>query len=135
MRYSEVVVRDRPHYRTRDGSILSWHRSSSQWWLKPRQDAGATSFATPEAQELTSKIGHRLRQARHAQRLSLGALSDLTGGALIKSRVSNYEEGIRRLGIEEAEVLAAAFGTVSPTYLLCLNDEGFVSEEERTLLR
>ena len=89
----------------------------------------------PEAQDLTSKIGLRLREARHAEKLSLGALSDRTGGALSRSRISNYEQGIRRLGLEEARMLARALGTVSATYLLCLDDEGFLSEQELELLR
>jgi transcriptional regulator with XRE-family HTH domain len=52
-----------------------------------------------------------------------------------KSRISNYEQGIRRLGLEEAKALAEALGTVSATYLLCLDDEGFLSVQEQELLR
>jgi transcriptional regulator with XRE-family HTH domain len=89
----------------------------------------------PEAQDLTSKIGLRLREARHAEKLSLGALSDRTGGALSRSRISNYEQGIRRLGLEEATMLAQALGTVSATYLLCLDNEGYLSEQEQALVR
>ena len=90
---------------------------------------------TPEAQDLTAKIGLRLRGARKAQKLSLQALANLTGGALSKSRISNYEQGLRRLGIEEARLISVALGTVSATYLLCLDDEGFLNEQERELLR
>jgi len=32
-------------------------------------------------------------------------------------------------------MLANALGTVSATYLLCLDDEGFLREEEQELLR
>ena len=46
---------------------------------------------------LTREIGERLRYARHSKGLSLGQLSALTGGALSKSRISNYELGIRRI--------------------------------------
>jgi transcriptional regulator with XRE-family HTH domain len=54
---------------------------------------------------------------------------------LSKSRISNYEQGIRRRGLEEATMLAQALGTVSASYLLCLDDEGFLSEQEWELLR
>lgn len=50
------------------------------------------------------------------------------------SRISNYEQALRRLGIEEVRTLAKALGTVSPIYLLCLDDEES-SEQERELLR
>jgi len=90
---------------------------------------------TPDSEELTAKIGLRLRAARRAQKLSLQALSVRTGGALMKSRISNYEQGIRRLGIEEAQVLAEALGTVSVTYLLCLDDEEFLNQHEKELLQ
>jgi transcriptional regulator with XRE-family HTH domain len=83
--------------------------------------------------ELTKKIGLRLRAARKAQSLSLAALADRTS-SLSKSRISNYEQGLRRMGLEEARELAAALGTVTATYLLCLEDEGYLSERESDLL-
>ncbi|AGA90220.1 Helix-turn-helix protein [Thioflavicoccus mobilis 8321] len=86
-------------------------------------------------QGLTQRIGLRLRTARHDQGLSLMQLSERTSGALSKSRISNYEQGIRRMGLEEAKTLAAALGSVTPGYLLCLDDNGLLSEQERTLLR
>ena len=90
---------------------------------------------TPEAEALTARIGLRLRSARKAQKLSLQALSTMTGCVLSKSRISNYEQGLRRLGIEEAWLFSTALGTVSATYLLRLDDEGFLNERERELLR
>jgi transcriptional regulator with XRE-family HTH domain len=83
--------------------------------------------------ELTKRIGKRLREARQAQQLSLSALAARTK-SLSKSRISNYEQGIRRMGLEEAQELSQALGTVSPTYLLCLDDVGPLSEEERGLV-
>jgi transcriptional regulator with XRE-family HTH domain len=97
----------------------------------------------PVEADLTKKIGQRLRAARHAQGLSLADLSSRTGsladlssrtGLLSKSRISNYEQGIRRMGIEEAQDLALALGSVTPTYLLCLEDSDPLSAEERTLV-
>jgi transcriptional regulator with XRE-family HTH domain len=79
-------------------------------------------------------MGERLRQARNAQGLSLAELSAQTVGVLEKSCISNYEQGIRRMGIEQAELLAQALGTVSASYLLCLDDDGFLSVEERDLV-
>ena len=83
--------------------------------------------------DLTKQIGLRLRAARKAQNLSLAALAERTS-SLSKSRISNYEQGIRRMGLEEAKVLAAALGTVTATYLLCLENERVMSERESALL-
>lgn len=60
---------------------------------------------------LSNEIGERLRYARQCAELSLTGLSDRTGVQLSKSRISNYEQGIRRMSIEEARQLAAAQGT------------------------
>lgn len=85
--------------------------------------------------ELNHEIGQRLRGARQAQGLSLAQLAERTGNSLSKSRISNYEQGIRRMGIEQAQTLAEALGTVSPVYLLCLDDSApELSQEEQRLL-
>ena len=68
-----------------------------------------------------------------AQNLSLADLASRTR-TLSKSRISNYEQGIRRMGIEEALELSVALGTVSAIYLLCLDDDGPFSAPERQLI-
>lgn len=83
--------------------------------------------------DLNKRIGQRLRDARHKQKLSLAALSARTN-ALSKSRISNYEQGIRRMGLEEAHELSIALGNVTPTYLLCLDDRGPFSDQELALV-
>ncbi|RKT44386.1 helix-turn-helix domain-containing protein [Thiocapsa rosea] len=83
--------------------------------------------------DLTKRIGQRLRAARQDQKLSLSELSGRTE-SLSKSRISNYEQGIRRMGLEEAQELAVALGTVTPTYLLCLDDKDPLSMTERQLV-
>ena len=83
--------------------------------------------------DLTKQIGQRLRAARHEQKLSLSDLSSRTN-SLSKSRISNYEQGIRRMGLEEAHELSVALGTVTPTYLLCLDDKDPLSPQERQLV-
>ncbi|CRI66983.1 Transcriptional regulator, XRE family (fragment) [Thiocapsa sp. KS1] len=87
-----------------------------------------------EVVERNKRMGERLRRARHARGLSLSELAAETGGVLEKSCISNYEQGIRRMGIEQAELLAQALVTVSAQYLLCLDDDGFLSEEERDVV-
>jgi transcriptional regulator with XRE-family HTH domain len=72
---------------------------------------------TPEEIALTSRIGKRLRAARTAQKLSLSQLSTKTGGILTKSRISNYEQGLRRMGLKQAQMLSDAPGTVSAAFL------------------
>ena len=83
---------------------------------------------------LTVLIGERLRTERQRLGLSLSQLSDLTGGKLSKSRIINYEQGTRRLGIEEAQILACALDGVTPAYLLCLEEIDDQTREERRLL-
>lgn len=86
-------------------------------------------------QTIDQTIAQRLRAARNAQNLSLAQLSERTAGALSKSRIGNYEQGIRRMGIEQAIILAKALGTVSPAYLLGLDDQelGLSPEEQRLI--
>ena len=81
----------------------------------------------------TRRIGERLRQARHDQGLSLSELAERTG-CYSKSRISNYEQGLRRMGLEEALVLSEALGHVSATFLLCLDDTPPLAPEEADLL-
>ena len=76
----------------------------------------------PEKNELSVAIGLRLRAERHRLKLSLSRLSARTGDTLSKSRISNYEQGIRRIGLEGAVILGRALGDVSPAYLLGLDD-------------
>lgn len=75
-----------------------------------------------------------MRTVRRGRGISLATLSARTGDILSKSRISNYEQGLRRPGIEEAIALARALGTVSATYLLCLDDEERLADDERRLL-
>lgn len=79
---------------------------------------------TDSEHALNREIGARLRAARQARGLTLTELAALTDGLYSKSRISNYEQGIRRLSIEGAEALAAALGNVSAAHLLCLDDGG-----------
>ena len=55
---------------------------------------------------LTKDIALRLRYVREAQGLTQAELSELTDGELSKSRISNYEQGIRRMSLEAARALA-----------------------------
>lgn len=89
---------------------------------------------TESQSNLTARIGLRIRAERERRRLSLSQLSEKTDHALSKSRISNYEHGIRRVGLEEAQALAAAFEDVSTEYLLCLNDDNALTQQERELI-
>lgn len=83
---------------------------------------------------LSKEIGERLRYARDCAGLSLSGLSDRTDGQLSNVRVSNLVQGIRRIGIAEARLLAAALGTVTPEFLLGLTDPWNLSPDEIELL-
>jgi len=91
---------------------------------------------TDSEHELTRDIGHRLRAARHERGLSLSELAALTDGLYSKSRISNYEQGIRRPSIEAAQVLAEALVIVSAAQLLGVEggEGNALSAEETRLL-
>lgn len=72
----------------------------------------------------TAQIGERIRTTRERCGLSHEALAALTDGAMSAPRLANYESGLRRPGIEEAEALAKALGGVSAAWLLTLEDCG-----------
>ena len=83
---------------------------------------------------LNKQIGQRLRSARLAHKYSLSELASRTR-TLSKSRISNYEQGIRRMGIEEAQELSEALEGVTPAYLLCLDDTSPLAEDEWQLIQ
>ena len=79
--------------------------------------------------------GKRLRAVRESQHLTLEELSKKLNGWLSPSRLSNYEQGTRQLGIEEALALGPALG-VEPAHLLCVDiGGGEMTEQETRLLR
>jgi len=81
------------------------------------------------------EAGRRLREAREDRGLTLGELSARLKGVLSPSRISNYEQGLRMLGVKEALAIAPALG-VEPAYLLCADTEaGDMTTQERQLLR
>jgi transcriptional regulator with XRE-family HTH domain len=82
---------------------------------------------------LNKQIGQRIKQARMAHKYSLSVLAARTK-TLSKSRISNYEQGIRRMGIEEAQELAEALEDVTPAYLLCVDDDSPLSQHEWQLI-
>jgi transcriptional regulator with XRE-family HTH domain len=83
---------------------------------------------------LNKQIGQRLKAARQAQEYSLSELASRTK-TLSKSRISNYEQGIRRMGIEEAQELSEALEGVTPAYLLCLDGASPLSQDEWQLIQ
>lgn len=83
---------------------------------------------------LNKEIGQRLRAARLAHKYSLSELASRTR-SLSKSRISNYEQGIRRMGIEEAQELSEALEGITPAYLLCLDATSPLSQQEWQLIQ
>lgn len=79
--------------------------------------------------------GRRLKSAREDKRMTLAELSKRVGGVLSVSRISNYEQGERMIGPQEALALAPHLG-VQPSHLLCVDvEEGDMTPEESSLLR
>tara|TARA_R110002073_G_scaffold76148_1_gene185282 strand:+ start:309 stop:665 length:357 start_codon:yes stop_codon:yes gene_type:complete len=64
----------------------------------------------------------RLKKSRENAGLSLTGLSKKTGGEILPSRISNYEQGTRQLPVDVAASLSKHLG-VSTSYLLGLDDE------------
>lgn len=83
--------------------------------------------------EWARRIGERIRELRDLKRWSLADLSRRTL-VLSKSRLSNYEQGLRLPGPEEAVLLGQALGE-APAHILCL-DDGMpaLSREEATMI-
>jgi transcriptional regulator with XRE-family HTH domain len=87
-----------------------------------------------DSMTLNKQIGQRLRAARQSHKYSLSELAARTR-SLSKSRISNYEQGIRRMGIEEAVELSEALEGLTPTYLLCLDDNSPFGRKELELIK
>jgi len=75
------------------------------------------------------EAGRRIKRARDVKGFSVPALVRATGGKLTTSRIGNYEQGTRQLGVYEARVLAAPL-EVHPAWLM-----GVVSDDEHRFLQ
>lgn len=71
--------------------------------------------------EIKERIAYRIKDSRKKLGLSIKDLAEATG-KLKASRISNWEQGTRAPGINEAKLLAKVLH-VTPAYLLCLIDE------------
>lgn len=80
------------------------------------------------------EIGKRLRAERDKLDISLEELQTRLGNKLSKSRVSNYEQGLRLPKPGEIKILADFYG-VPGSYLMCLDEDGDMNQEEMDFLR
>ena len=81
------------------------------------------------------EIGRRIREARKERKLTQSNVCELVAGLQV-STLSNWEQGLREMGVDEAKRLAPVLG-VSAAYLLTLTDEPAseaISDDERHLL-
>jgi len=83
---------------------------------------------------LNSEIAERLCDARSCAKLTQAQLAERTAGQVSTSMISSYESAQRRMGIEEARLLAMALGTVTPAYLLCVEPAMPLTADEIELL-
>lgn len=84
---------------------------------------------------LTRKIAVRLRQLREEKGWSQRDLSLQTKGLYSPSRIGNYEQGTREIGVVDAVALAAALET-SAAHLLCLDEDSPVlSPDEARIIK
>lgn len=67
-------------------------------------------------------IPARLSAFRANKGWTLRDASVATDGLLSPSRISNYEQGLREMGIPEAKALAKAYKTTA-AHILCLDDD------------
>lgn len=81
------------------------------------------------------EAGRRLKEAREAKGWTLRELSGRLGRILSESRLSNYEQGIRMIGVKEALALYGVLG-IQPAHLLCVDvEEADMTPQEVELLR
>lgn len=75
--------------------------------------------------------GTRLKAERERLGLSMSQLAARTK-TISKSRINNYENGHRSLGVDVAKELAAALGC-TPAYLLCMEEQDGNTASEAAL--
>lgn len=83
--------------------------------------ATVASMATSDA-AWKRRIGKRLRELRDAEKWSLSEVEQRVQGKLSKSRLGNYEQGTRLIGLAESQLLADLYGVPS-FYILCLEGD------------
>jgi transcriptional regulator with XRE-family HTH domain len=76
----------------------------------------------PTDEEWRTRIGRRLSELRALKGWSQAELCRRARDRVGKTQLSNYEQGIRMPGPEEASILGAALGE-SPAHILCLDDD------------
>jgi transcriptional regulator with XRE-family HTH domain len=103
--------------------------------ITQKVDAVRQSLLYRAVMNYKKESGERLKSARRDKKLTLPELSNRLGGLLSVSRLSNYEQGIRQLGIKEALALSRILG-VNASYLLCVETvEDEMTAQENELLR
>ena len=90
-------------------SLIARYRGHPHTRAMPTGHDQKTAFAV--------RAGARLRSVRTERGWTQRELSERTGGKLSSSRIANYEQGLRELGIQEAEILGKALH-VQPGYLM-----------------
>jgi transcriptional regulator with XRE-family HTH domain len=87
----------------------------------------------PNDMNYNKKVGERLKKARESAGLSLKAASEALDGALIASRIGNYEQGTRKIS-HHALFLLADLYRESPAYLYYIDKGDSMRIEEERLL-
>jgi transcriptional regulator with XRE-family HTH domain len=70
----------------------------------------------------TRIIGERIRSTRERHHLTCEDVAERAGGRFTAARLANFEDGIRRPGIEDVEAIADVLGDVSASWLLALDE-------------
>jgi transcriptional regulator with XRE-family HTH domain len=84
------------------------------------------------AMNYKKEIGRRIKECREAMDWTLRELAERSD--LSASRISNYEQGTRTPKPKEALALGKALG-VNPSYLMCLEGDDGMNQEEMNLIR
>lgn len=74
------------------------------------------------------EAGRRIRLAREKKELTLQEVCEKVPGLTV-SRLSNWEQGLRMISVEQAKRLGPVLG-VSPEYILTLQDETGLEESK-----
>jgi transcriptional regulator with XRE-family HTH domain len=85
--------------------------------------------------DYNKESGRRIRELREGKGWSLKDLSLRTKEVLSRTRIQNYESGLRMVGPSEAVILAHALSS-RPAYIMAVDDTQLpISQQEEKLIR
>lgn len=85
----------------------------------------------PQIMSTKEEAGRRIRASRLAKRMTLADVHEQVTSISV-SRLSNWEQGLNMIGVDDAKKLALILG-VTPGYLLTIEDTALTPEEQQLI--